>query len=160
MTIFPKKLLCFTFFGLQLLGLTAAQDSNNGTSCEDPVGAMLTLFDCWATGNATCVVSLTDNTSFCMKHNGQWRFNGTAQNRSLPWIQFYMAAVDYEFDINHVGLVVGDKGENGEDIVSLHYVETGTFTNGESLGRLPTILLDFLIPSGSMDSFPSIVTVK
>ena len=133
MSISPK-LLCLVLFGL--FGKVSAQ--SNTTTCNDPVGAVMIMMDCWTIGEANCTAAGYDPNGIPFRHNGVFRQNGTLQDRSVASVTFILAVVDFEMVVNHVGLVEGVMGENGEAIVSVRYSETGTFTDGANFGLEPS----------------------
>ncbi len=110
-----------TLITASILSLTFNSSLARAGSCEDPVASVLRIMDCIENENAFCAASGYAS-NFAKYHNtvdtetgalSFWFWFGT----------FYMIDFDLEFD--HIEPV-------GDNQVSLRYIETVTFRDGDS----------------------------
>ncbi|MCO7225578.1 hypothetical protein [Pleionea sp. CnH1-48] len=106
--------LLLTVSSLSMANSTAAR------SCEDPVEAVLRIMTCIENENAFCAASGYDS-KFAKLHNG------IDTNTDKPGYFFWLGAfffIDFKLEFDHIEPV-------GDDQVSLRYVETVTFNDGD-----------------------------
>ncbi|WP_196139557.1 hypothetical protein [Aliikangiella sp. G2MR2-5] len=104
-----------------VIGAAQASSNNAASTCDDPVASVMRIMNCIQSENALCAASGYAS-GFTKLHN---RID-TETNK--PGYFFWLGAfmfIDFELDFDHVAQV-------SDNQVSMRYVETVTFNDGET----------------------------